>query len=470
MRHRFLLLTLLPAVLLAGCGSSSTSTRVTLRLPVQGRAIVPDPARAASLRDITLDSLLYSGLMKFSPDLHIIPELAVSIPTISQGGRTYTFTIRQDARFADGRHCTAQDVAHSLARALSPALSSSVARHELGNLQGARAVEEGRATVLSGVEVLGRLSLRLHLQHPDATFLDDLALPPAAVVERGVHQSAVAGQPPLPAGLGPWRLSGRARDGSLLLTPRPHFFGDPLTLRTLILHPVPSLAAGLVLYRKHEVDVAPLPPTDDRAYLTNPEFHQNPALIAYYALPSADGAALADHLHHARLSGQVGPQVQPLTGIVPPSVPDYVSASRDIDGTAPAPAVRLAGAAGPTRQALRRALARQWHVTPRGLLVRLVRWSVLVPDPGRWLALAAPLAGTARYRKLLRRADRLTNDPVDRMNEYSEEERRILNRGLVIPLAVGTNAYLIRPQVQGLQVTPLGLMPQNDSWGTVSLS
>ena len=125
----------------AGCGSSAAKARSTLRLPLYGWPSSPDPALVNGESERLLAGMLYSGLVKFSPDLHVIPDLAVSIPTISLDGRSYVFTIRQDARFTDGSHCRASDVAFSLSRALSPDVDSAPARKLLGNIVGARQVE-----------------------------------------------------------------------------------------------------------------------------------------------------------------------------------------------------------------------------------------------------------------------------------------------------------------------------------------
>src|SRR5579884_2886421 len=122
--YAFTLLLLLSLLLELTSCSSATLHRGILRLPLYSAVRSLDPAAATS-STLLIDSLLYSGLVKFSPDLHIIPELAVSIPTISSNGRTYTFTIRQDARFADGIRCTAADVVYSLSRALRPGIGSS---------------------------------------------------------------------------------------------------------------------------------------------------------------------------------------------------------------------------------------------------------------------------------------------------------------------------------------------------------
>ena len=47
------------------------------------------------------------------------PELAEADPVVSRDGRTYTFTIRKDARFSNGAAVTARDVVHSLERILT---------------------------------------------------------------------------------------------------------------------------------------------------------------------------------------------------------------------------------------------------------------------------------------------------------------------------------------------------------------
>jgi hypothetical protein len=53
---------------------------------------------------------------------------------------------------------------------------------------------------------------------------------------------------------------------------------------------------------------------------------------------------------------------------------------------------------------------------------------------------------------------------------YESLEAWILERGFVVPLASGKTAYLLKSRVQGLQVTPLGIMPDNANWALVSVS
>jgi ABC-type oligopeptide transport system substrate-binding subunit len=450
----------------AGCGPSSASAHdQSLRLPLYGYSSIPDPARANTPSAVFLTSLLYSGLIKFSPDLHVIPELAVSIPTISSDGLTYTFTVRQDARFPDGTHCTAADVARSLARALSPAINSPAARADLGNIRGARAVEEGRSDRLSGVEIVHGLTLRIRLRRPDASFLEKLALPPGYVVgekRRGGY----------PMGTGPWTPDGRQRDGTVVLKPRPHFYGGQLSTRSLLLVPVRDAARALSLYRKGDLDAAEVPAALYGSYEYRSDFHESDALGAYYAMTrGAEGASLAARLNRDTLVASL-PGLASLDSVVPPAVPDYVPSPPSLDSsTARLPTVRMVVAPrDATAQALARALARQWLTHPHGSRVQIIYRSYLLPDPNAWLHV--PLSNTKSrwYRSVMAQANGLTNDPVTRMSLYSEEESWVLQRGRIVPLASTRAAWLIKPAVQNLQVTAFGLMPQNNNWSLPSVT
>ena len=85
--------------------------------------------------------------------LRLAPELAEAEPVVSRDGRTYTFTIRKDARFSDGAPVTARDVVHSLERILTPAMQSDHGR--LLDIVGAQKMLDGKATRLAGAVAKG---------------------------------------------------------------------------------------------------------------------------------------------------------------------------------------------------------------------------------------------------------------------------------------------------------------------------
>jgi hypothetical protein len=54
------------------------------------------------------------------------------------------------------------------------------------------------------------------------------------------------------------------------------------------------------------------------------------------------------------------------------------------------------------------------------------------------------------------------------MAAYGRLETWALQRGVIVPLASGKLSYLTRPEVESLQVTPVGVMPDNNNWSTVN--
>jgi ABC-type transport system substrate-binding protein len=60
--------------------------------------------------------------------LVLAPELAEDYPVISEDRKTYTFTIRKDARFSNGTPATAQAFKHALERMFTPAMESGASR------------------------------------------------------------------------------------------------------------------------------------------------------------------------------------------------------------------------------------------------------------------------------------------------------------------------------------------------------
>ena len=97
----------------------------------------------------------------------LAPSLAEAMPVVSRGGRTYTFTIRKDARFSDDTPVTAKAFSHALERILTPAMDSPLFP-AFADIVGARKMLAGKTTTLDGAVARGRtLTLRLTKPVPD---------------------------------------------------------------------------------------------------------------------------------------------------------------------------------------------------------------------------------------------------------------------------------------------------------------
>jgi ABC-type oligopeptide transport system substrate-binding subunit/class 3 adenylate cyclase/tetratricopeptide (TPR) repeat protein len=168
---------------------------------------------------------LFSSLIRFGPDMEIVPEAATSWEVL-EGGHTYVFHLRQDARWSDGTPVTARDFEYAWKRFLHPARPPSPARYYY-NIRGAKAYHEGLVSDPDsvGVRSLDQFTLLVNLEAPDHNFLH-LTMPampvPQHVVQ--VHGDAWT-KPGRMVSNGPFQLTSWQRGQSLTLTRNPHYCG-----------------------------------------------------------------------------------------------------------------------------------------------------------------------------------------------------------------------------------------------------
>jgi peptide/nickel transport system substrate-binding protein/oligopeptide transport system substrate-binding protein len=177
---------------------------------------------------------LYEGLYHFDPDGRLEEGLADGMPEVSDDGLVYTFRLKPGAMFAgpdfEPREVTADDVAYGMTRALDPtpdgAPGPSWGSGYLLPIKGARAVLEGTAESVEGIEVIDPLTLRVTLDAPSVSFLYGLTIatswpvPPEAVEERGED---FAGRP---VGAGPFYVKEWNRGSDITLARNPGYV-DP---------------------------------------------------------------------------------------------------------------------------------------------------------------------------------------------------------------------------------------------------
>lgn len=89
------------------------------------------------------DKRVFSGLVSFDTGLNLVPELAESWD-ISIDGTVYTFYLRKNAKFHDGRPVVAQDVIYSWERAANPSTLSDTVLTYLGDIVGVAEVAQGQ--------------------------------------------------------------------------------------------------------------------------------------------------------------------------------------------------------------------------------------------------------------------------------------------------------------------------------------
>jgi len=125
---------------------------------------------------------IFGGLVTINTNLQLELDLAESME-VSDDGVTYTFKLRPNAKFHDGKPVTARDFKWSLERAASPDIGSPVAKTYLNDIIGVDDVLEGRATEISGIKVIDDRTLQITIDAPKAYFLAKLSYSTAFVVD-----------------------------------------------------------------------------------------------------------------------------------------------------------------------------------------------------------------------------------------------------------------------------------------------
>ena len=170
----------------------------------------------------------------------LVPLTAEAMPTVTEGGKTYTFQLKKGIVFTPDpafkgqrRELTAQDYVYSIKRLMDPANRSPSAHFVEGKIVGLDALAEkakktGRFdydSPVPGLQAPDRYTLRIRLNAPDANFLYVLAYGGLAAVAREVieHYGEQSGRHPV--GTGPYRLKQYVPRSKIVLEANPDYRG-----------------------------------------------------------------------------------------------------------------------------------------------------------------------------------------------------------------------------------------------------
>jgi peptide/nickel transport system substrate-binding protein len=231
----------LAALLLTACGGgskkSSGSTTSTSSAGSAGGTFIavankapsgsPDPQINYTLQEWQLLIFSHDGLVAFkraggTEGTKIVPDLATSVPKPTDGGKTYTFTIRKGIKFSNGKELKPDDVKYTFLRLFkikqSPNAGSwynvivggdaCVKSPDTCNLDQGIVVDNAKSTVT------------FHLTRGDPEFLDKLGVPFAFILPTGTPNHEVQIPPP---GTGPYKWVEYNPNKELKLVRNPNF-------------------------------------------------------------------------------------------------------------------------------------------------------------------------------------------------------------------------------------------------------
>jgi len=197
------------------------------------------------------DKLAFSGLVSFDPSLKLLPDLAQSWD-VSDDGTVYTFHLRENAKFHNGKPVIARDVIYSWERAASPKLASGTVLTYLGDIVGIKELVNGHAGHASGLVALDDHTLQVTIDAPKPYFLYKLTYPTAFVVDKENVESGEEWYRQ-PNGTGPYRLTEWKRFESIVYEANPDFYlGKPSI--PYIVYQLYS-GEGVRLYESDQIDI-----------------------------------------------------------------------------------------------------------------------------------------------------------------------------------------------------------------------
>ena len=288
LRNRQLFPSLVLALVLAflpGCQRSPESKLTGyLYLRLSTNPTTLDPALITDVMGGGIAAKIFNGLVRFNDNLDIVPDIAESW-RISNDHRTYTFKLRNDAAFSNGRKVTAHDFQYSFERVLSPGTKAPIT-WVLDRIKGARDVIAARAPHASGIRVIDDRTLVVTLEQPFGPFLSLLGMSAAYVVPREAVAQFGQDFGSHPVGSGPYVLTEWLHGQNLTLSSRDDYFEGRPRLKGIVYRVIPEDLTAVMEFETGGLDALQIPASEYRRYSSDPKWRGQvvgrPGLNCYY--------------------------------------------------------------------------------------------------------------------------------------------------------------------------------------------
>lgn len=176
------------SIIFIGCGKSKTVATKTIKVNITANPKTIDPGINNSLEGGIVIANAFEGLVSLDKDNKVIPGVSEKWE-VSKDGLTYTFYLRKDAKWSDGKSIKASDFEYAWRRVLDPATASVVAT-KLYYIKNGQAYNSKKVTSDKvGVKATDDYTLTVNLEAPTPYFLSLVATPaydpvPKDVVEK----------------------------------------------------------------------------------------------------------------------------------------------------------------------------------------------------------------------------------------------------------------------------------------------
>ncbi|RAP26555.1 hypothetical protein C2W64_01511 [Brevibacillus laterosporus] len=265
----------------AGIPESGASAKQELTANLAGEPYSLDPAIATDTKSFWIIDHLYEGLYAFDKEGNVVEGAAQKVE-ISPDGKTYTFTIRDDAKWSNGDAVTAKDYEYSWKRVLNKETGATNAFY-LYYIKGAEAYNKGEGKVENvKVNATDDKTLVVELNAPTSYFpkvmMNNVYFPVNQKVVEG-NKNWVAEANTLVSN-GAYKLASWEHDSQLKLTKSENYWNkSKISMDTLNFKMVPDATTYYQMYKTGELDIIDTLPIDaidqeknNKEYVSLPKF------------------------------------------------------------------------------------------------------------------------------------------------------------------------------------------------------
>ncbi len=492
--------------LLSACEQKPTST-VRMALPGQPANLDTNKAYDAIAGLILMQSS--EGLTRHNEDLEVLPALGDW--EFAPDYKTITYTIRDDAKWSDGKPVLAKHFRDSWIRLLDPATAAEYA-YFLWDIEGGEAFNSGKATADDvGIEVLGSKTLRVRLKQAAPYFPHITTF----MVTHPIRKEIVDAHPqdwtePEHAVVtGPFKPVEHLHEYRIAFEPNPHWpLGDP-QIERLELYMTAEKSTGLNLFVTGHMDIViDLLPIAIPEFRGRPGYQNLPKLETRYVGIRVDQAPMDDVRVRKALAMATrrtdfptvlkGGEIPSNTWLPPgmfghepdvglaydPEAARAMLAEAGYPGGNGFPEITLLFRAGDDWRLIAENLQQQWK-RELGISIKvqtreqkvffqeidgeapppahLARWIADFPDPENWMSLFESNSGNNSLAFASKKYDQLvdaaveTDDPVERKRLYDAAQKvLVVEEVAMIPIYVAAQNVLVSPRLEGVSFNAMG--------------
>jgi peptide/nickel transport system substrate-binding protein len=206
--------------------------------------------------DGNVTSVLFASLVDVDSTGKFIPSLAEKWE-VSDDQLTYTFKLREGLKFSDGSPLTAEDVAFTLTLLHDKAYDGET-DISLVHVKGGKEYKEGKATSISGIEVIDPLTIKITTEKVNATALQILGGPVLSKAYYGKNYTpgnldyirTLHGKP---LGAGPYKLEKYVPGQEVRFKANEHYFAGKPAVENFI-YKVTNSDTNFQLFQTGETD------------------------------------------------------------------------------------------------------------------------------------------------------------------------------------------------------------------------